>query len=145
MHTLGELSRSEEIEKKAPEKYKSENLKEFIKAKKEGNQKVTGSFYAKQYAEAVSLMDTGTDTSIEQAKAKFEELSDYKDSKQLAKTCNDKSNEKASNFYNSALGSMEKAEYQKAYEKFGKYPDYLDSSDKMQECLKNLFYQLKYY
>ena len=53
MHTLGELSRSEEIEKKAPEKYKSENLKEFIKAKKEGNQKVTGSFYAKQYAEAV--------------------------------------------------------------------------------------------
>ena len=53
MHTLGELSRSEEIEKKAPEKYKSENLREFIKAKKEGNQKVTGSFYAKQYAEAV--------------------------------------------------------------------------------------------
>lgn len=53
MHTLGELTKAEEIEKKAPEKYKSESLREFIKAKREGNQKITGSYYAKQYAEAV--------------------------------------------------------------------------------------------
>ena len=99
----------------------------------------TGLNNAKQYAEAVSLMDTGTDTSIEQAKAKFEELSDYKDSKHLAKKCNDKLIENASKSYKTALGYMEKTKYQEAYEQFGKYPDYSDSSDKMQECLKKLF------
>ena len=53
MHTLGELSRLKEIENTHQEKYKSESLKEFIKAKKDGNQKITGSYFAKQYAEAI--------------------------------------------------------------------------------------------
>ena len=53
MHNLGELTRLEENEKKSQEKYKSESLREFIKAKKDGNQKITGSYFAKQYAEAV--------------------------------------------------------------------------------------------
>ena len=40
---------------------------EFIKAKKEGNQKITGSYYAKQYAEAAEELAEGTVESLKEA------------------------------------------------------------------------------
>lgn len=68
---IANLSNSEITQPNMPKIYKSETLSEFIKAKREGNKKVIGSYYAKEYAEAKELLENSSDSKDLQLKHKM--------------------------------------------------------------------------
>ena len=61
---LSNISNSEFVQQNIGQKYKSETLKEFIKAKREGNQRVMGSYYAKEYAEAKTILESSENSRV---------------------------------------------------------------------------------
>ena len=62
MAEIVNMSNSEITQPNIPKTYKSETLSEFIKAKREGNRMVMGSYYAKEYAEAKELLENSSDS-----------------------------------------------------------------------------------
>ena len=94
------------------------------------------------YNDAVRAMNSAnTEEAYIKASAKFKELHDFKDSKELAKECLDKAEEtRLTVLYNSAMSAMNSADteqqYKSAASKFAAIRTFRDAEDKMKLCSK---------
>ena len=94
------------------------------------------------YNDAVRAMKSAnTEEAYKKASAKFKELHDFKDSKELAKECLDKAEEaRLTVLYNSAVSAMNSADteqqYKSAASKFSAIKPFRDAEDKAKLCLE---------
>lgn len=94
------------------------------------------------YNDAIRAMNSAnTEEAYKKASAKFKELHDFKDSKELAKECLDKAEEaRLTVLYNSAVSAMNSADTEQQYKsaagKFSAIKTFRDAEDMAKVCLE---------